>query len=145
VFSVRSTLERITGQWRFKRRLPASFGRAPLWVSPSSGLRYLLKPMTAIDPELLGLIQEFVRPGDCVWDVGANVGLFSVAAARIAGRQGRVVAVEPDAWLGPAATAVGGDPGRPICAYNRGTSGGSWRCGPSANFALRSEHARRTS
>ncbi len=34
-----------------------------------------------------------------VWDVGANVGLFSFAAASLAGPEGRVVALEPDAWL----------------------------------------------
>jgi FkbM family methyltransferase len=34
-----------------------------------------------------------------VWDIGANVGLFSFAAASQAGRDGRVLAIEPDVWL----------------------------------------------
>ena len=40
-----------------------------------------------------------MRPGDVVWDIGANIGLFAFAAAARAGRNGQVIAFEPDAWL----------------------------------------------
>jgi len=36
-----------------------------------------------------------IRPNDCVWDVGANVGLYSVQFSRIVGASGKVVAFEP--------------------------------------------------
>ena len=36
-----------------------------------------------------------VKPGNTVWDVGANVGLYAVASARAAGSTGTVVAFEP--------------------------------------------------
>jgi len=62
-------------------------------------LRYLKPRLTAVDPTLLGLAREVVRPGAVVWDVGANVGLFSFAAASVVGPAGRVVALEPDSWL----------------------------------------------
>jgi FkbM family methyltransferase len=38
---------------------------------------------------------ESVRPGDVVWDVGANVGLYSKMFAERAGAEGRVFAYEP--------------------------------------------------
>ena len=48
---------------------------------------------------LFRLARQLVKPGATVWDIGANVGLFSFAAAAIAGSSGKVLAVEPDPWL----------------------------------------------
>jgi len=42
------------------------------------------------------LLCSFVQPGDCVLDVGANIGLYSLALSRAVGPEGRVIAVEPD-------------------------------------------------
>jgi FkbM family methyltransferase len=47
----------------------------------------------------LALVRDFVHQGDVVWDVGANVGLFSFAAASRAGPTGKVFALEADDWL----------------------------------------------
>jgi FkbM family methyltransferase len=96
---LRRMTENLTRDWVVRRRLPSDFARVPIHVSPSAGLRYLFRPMDAVDPVLLNLVKEFVEPGSVVWDVGANVGLFSFAAASLAGPEGRVVALEPDAWL----------------------------------------------
>lgn len=79
-----------------RRRLPARFGSTTLYVSPECGLRYWRLDLGKIDPVLLELVERCVRPGDVVWDVGANVGLFAFAAAH---RAARVLALEPDPWL----------------------------------------------
>jgi FkbM family methyltransferase len=39
-----------------------------------------------------------VKPGDIVLDAGANIGDFTVLAARRAGKSGRVVAIEPNVY-----------------------------------------------
>jgi len=79
-----------------RRRLPAPFGRKPLYVSPDCGLRYWCLDVGKTDPVLLRMVDRYVRPGDVVWDVGANVGLFGFAAAH---RASRVILFEPDSWL----------------------------------------------
>jgi FkbM family methyltransferase len=43
----------------------------------------------------LKFIEKHLKPGGTFVDVGANVGLFSLLAARVAGPGGRVIAIEP--------------------------------------------------
>jgi len=82
-----------------KRRPPARFGAAPIFVSPDARLRFWRKDLANCDPALLDAARELVGPSDAVWDVGANVGLFSFAAAARAGPVGHVLAIEADLWL----------------------------------------------
>jgi len=96
---LRSTLEQVTHRIIVRRRLPSPFAAARIYVSSEGGLRFLGLGMTQVDPALLRLAAETVRRGDTVWDIGANVGLFSFAAAVAAGPSGRVLAVEPDTVL----------------------------------------------
>ena len=81
-----------------RRRLPREFGRIPIYVSPEAALRYWLR-MSDVDPMLYHMARELVQPNCVVWDVGANVGLFSFCAAHRAGSSGFVLALEPDLWL----------------------------------------------
>jgi len=96
---LRSSLEQATDQIIIRRRLPAPFAAARMYVSSEGRLRYLARGMAQVDPPLLRLAAETVRPGDAVWDIGANVGLFTFAAAVAAGPAGSVLAVEPDTML----------------------------------------------
>ncbi|MFD6192379.1 FkbM family methyltransferase [Streptomyces sp. NPDC060275] len=48
----------------------------------------------AWEPHLTAWLRRRLRPGDGFVDVGANIGVFSVLAARLVGDAGRVVAVE---------------------------------------------------
>jgi FkbM family methyltransferase len=41
------------------------------------------------------LLQRLLRPGDCVFDVGANTGFFTLLASELVGPTGQVVAFEP--------------------------------------------------
>ena len=47
------------------------------------------------EPEFQRALAQRVRPGHVVYDLGANVGFYTVLCARLAGPAGRVVAVEP--------------------------------------------------
>ncbi len=47
------------------------------------------------EPEQKFLLERVLRPGMRVFDVGANIGYYTVMMARLVGPQGRIYAVEP--------------------------------------------------
>ena len=51
----------------------------------------------AKEPETVAWIVDHLRPGEVLFDLGANVGAYSLVAASVAGDHGKVVAVEPSA------------------------------------------------
>ena len=95
----RSIAERLTHRLILRRTLELGADRVRIFVSSEGGLRYLRPNLQTVDPALLRVARETVPTGAIVWDIGANVGLFSFAAACLAGPTGYVLAVEPDTWL----------------------------------------------
>src|SRR5690348_8876961 len=83
--------------------------RAP-YKTPD-GLTFFLDPVTHFGGEVLRagcyeraltqVIAGLLRHGDTFLDIGANEGYFSVLGARCVGRDGRVLAVEPQSRLIP--------------------------------------------
>jgi FkbM family methyltransferase len=73
-------------------------------AGPAQGIRLELNPRTGSDyfsGELEVATQkvfvEGLRPGMIFYDLGANIGFFSLLAARLVGASGRVFSFEPDA------------------------------------------------
>jgi FkbM family methyltransferase len=97
--SLRGMAEKLSRGIVLRRRLPSEFHHLPIYVSPECGLSYWRSDLANADPLLFRMAKESVRPGAAVWDVGANLGLFSFASAVLAGPAGSVLAIEPDLWL----------------------------------------------
>ena len=51
------------------------------------------------EPQYTALFRRLVRPGDTVFDLGANHGVYTLLAAALAGPTGRVLAFEPNPRL----------------------------------------------
>lgn len=89
--------EGLLGPITLHRRLPEGSGGTRIVVNGRvDGLKYAFKSSSRWDPNLLKIAHTLVQANACVWDIGANVGLFSSAAAFHAGRDGFVLAVEAD-------------------------------------------------
>lgn len=77
------------------------------WVQvqngPARGLWLRLNPRTSAqtfegsgEPRVQEALQQHVRSGMTFYDVGANIGFFSLMAARLVGQNGQVVSFEAD-------------------------------------------------
>jgi len=86
----------MTGRFTFRKRLPAEFGAARIHVTTRSDVRLLAPGFSRTATDLFHVARACIKAGDCVWDIGSNLGIFAVCAAWKAGNRGRVFALEPD-------------------------------------------------
>jgi len=98
---LRCVAERLSRRVVLRRRMPERFGGETIYVTPDSALSFWRFDLRKVHgaKALFDWADRLVRPGDVVWDVGGNVGLFAFAAAGRAGPRGHVVVIEPDAFL----------------------------------------------
>jgi FkbM family methyltransferase len=73
-------------------RIMAGVG-AGLWFNAGAG--DLDFNLGCYEPPVQTALAAHLQPGDTFYDIGANLGFFSVLAARLVGDQGRVYAFEP--------------------------------------------------
>lgn len=94
---VRRVLEVLLAPFPGVRRVPKELGGGAIWFTAgAAGLKYWFRRWKNLDPDLVSAAARLVAAGDVVWDVGANVGLFTVTAAGLSGSSGHVLAIEPD-------------------------------------------------
>lgn len=96
--NIRPILRRLARGWAFRRTLATDGLNVPLFVAPEAQLKYFKPGVQIEDAELIRIAKLHVRADSVVWDVGANVGVFTFASALLA-TKGCVVAIEADIWL----------------------------------------------
>lgn len=97
MISARRVFERLNRGRVLKRKIHSNYGVAPLFVSPDAQLKYLKMGAGAFDADLVSVADHLVEPDFVVWDIGANVGVFTFACAFRS--QACTLAVEADVWL----------------------------------------------
>jgi predicted RNA methylase len=95
---LRPVIEKCVRGLVLKRSICVQQKKVPLYVSPDAQLKYLKLGGQAFDQDLIRIAERFVHSDSIVWDVGANVGVFTFAAATLA-QKGTVLAIEADIWL----------------------------------------------
>jgi FkbM family methyltransferase len=80
---------------------PARRAALPILGGAGRGLRVrfgdsaLTRAISRVEPQVEDTLLSLLSPGDVFYDIGANVGWYSLLAARAVGSTGRVVAFEP--------------------------------------------------
>lgn len=70
-----------------------------LVVANDSGISHAILETGSWAPADVGLFRRLVRPGQTVVDIGANIGHHSVVFSKLVGEGGRVISIEPQAFL----------------------------------------------
>lgn len=96
--TARTLLEHLSRNRLLKRRVEVNGNKIPLFVSPDAQLKFLKSGVKAFDQDLICIAEKYLSPDSNVWDIGANVGLFTFAAASVA-VGGTVISVEADTWI----------------------------------------------
>lgn len=94
--SLRSILEHVSREIVFKRSLPKEMGGRKIFVSPGSALRYWNPSLKNADGNIYKVVSTLIKKDFVIWDVGANVGLFTFSSVSKAGPNGRCLAIEAD-------------------------------------------------
>lgn len=63
-----------------------------IYIAPRHGIKKILG---IYEPKVAQIITKEVHPNDVCMDIGAHIGYFSLLMARLIGKDGKVVAVEP--------------------------------------------------
>lgn len=90
------TVRGVTSPFLFPKRMPKEFGGERILVTTRSDLRYLFPGLDRVGFDLFSVVRSCIKRGDAVWDIGSNLGLFSLAARHMAGVEGRVYSLEAD-------------------------------------------------
>lgn len=96
---IRRLVERLARGTAIRRRLPREFGSRPLYLSADSALSYLKPRWAEASQSLLAAAARYAADAHSVWDIGANCGVFSFAAAYVAAPGADILAVEADPFL----------------------------------------------
>ena len=75
----------------FNKKLPIYYDGYWIWLPKESWNSFL----TRYEPYMGRAIKTHLRLGDTFWDIGANIGWFSLLASKVVGSNGKIFSFEP--------------------------------------------------
>jgi FkbM family methyltransferase len=96
---LRGLAERASRGVSFRRTLRTAGGARRIYVTPEASLRYWLPRSLNSDVPLCEFAFRHLKSGQKVWDIGANIGVFTYLASAAVGSGGRVLSVEADPFI----------------------------------------------
>jgi FkbM family methyltransferase len=67
-----------------------------LYYERSQHLTFLFQPTIKYEETLQSKIKEYIRKGDIIFDIGANIGQYAMPFSELVGKHGKVYSFEPD-------------------------------------------------
>lgn len=80
---------------RMGSRKRLDYARGEIWLAPSSIPELRRMDACSKEPETIAWIESHMKPGDVFYDIGANVGAYSLVAAAVARGDAHIYAFEP--------------------------------------------------
>lgn len=91
---LRSVLQRIL--FRGVASRPLKFNQARLFFPADKHFNLFFSRKADVEPAISKIFIKLVQPHSRVFDIGANIGFYTVLTSTLLGEQGAIVAVEPD-------------------------------------------------
>lgn len=91
---VAPVLRRLLGE--SEGRKPLDGTSAVLHYPRGQHLGFLFRKVVSYEPQVRSQIAPYIRKGDLVFEIGSNIGQYTLWLSEVVGARGRVVAVEPD-------------------------------------------------
>lgn len=95
---IRRLAELISRGVVYKRSIKINNKKIPIYITPDAQLKYSKVGVNPFDNDLINIAQKFIKPDSNVWDIGANIGVFTFACAEMI-ENGEVLSIEADIWL----------------------------------------------
>jgi len=95
---IRRFVERISRNKVIFRRIFVCRKEVPIFVSPGAQLKYWKIGKGVFDQDLINIAERYIKKQSNVWDIGANVGVFTFSASSIV-TDGQILSIEADLGL----------------------------------------------
>lgn len=98
-FKNRDLFDKMVGKNPEEVPVLVDLGTYKQYVSPSDfAISRILLEQRVYEPHVTNALQPILQPGMTFLDIGANIGYFSLLAAKQVGAEGRIIAFEPNQY-----------------------------------------------